>query len=66
MTTFLLFFPSSIAESVGKISTDGDSKMVLATKTLGVSFILPWNKFAKSDKNPFTQEPLLLKGYISN
>lgn len=39
--------------------------MVLVTKRLlGVSFILPWNKFAKSDKNPFTQEQLLLKGYI--
>lgn len=60
------FFPSSKAESVGKISTDGDTKMVLGTKRPGVSFILPWNKFAKSDKNPFTQEPLLLKGYIPN
>lgn len=41
--------------------------MVLATKRLlGVSFILPWNKFAKSDKNPFIQEPLLSEGYISN
>lgn len=41
--------------------------MVVATKRLlGVSFILPWKKFAKSDKNPFMQEPVLLKGYISD
>lgn len=68
MTFFLFFFPpSSIAESLEKISTNGDSKMVLATKRLlRVSFILSRNKFAKSDKNPFIQEPLLLKGYISN
>lgn len=37
--------------------------MVLATKRLlRVSLILPWNKFVKSDKNPFIQEPLILKG----
>lgn len=41
--------------------------MVLGTKRLlRVSFVLPWNKFVKSDKNPFIQELLVLKGYISN